>query len=685
MQFSSGQYYTPMDREYHEPPAEEPQIEKPILAVNELGVTVPEKHPVTGGHMIQNVESAIRMGASKMQLIMTTPHTSAMGGGAKMHGKDVRESIRELARANNVQIEGLEMPTSSMTNLSGYDPQGGRYVSEQKRDQDLKEVKDAIKFIADVAGGGGVDIWSQEFARDIYDAKWNTKKEDKWFDAFEAYKAEEQFSMAHVVDRRTGRVHEIQKGQPIFEPVYHTFKKDRIGTMVERADGKGKVEVRAGDWVTEDGRWIDPTKPEQLLLRMPEWNQEKQEFKVAPLEWPEIKRRTEEYNRRFLADKPDKWLDPEEYAINIQLDNQLIARKGQSLYYSQRYDDDVKMLDSLKKSLGQWERIQKEVPEDEWWKLKEEDPVMRYSRYVTLPRMMPTDIIKKEIEDIRHRLKHVHEASAAADAQAMEIMAQKDNMQSLRRYALGNTVKSYAEAGMAALDETMHNKNVEDGRPVHVGPELGWPTAYGGHPDEFIEIIKDSRKTMAKRLHDERGYDMADANRLAKRHIKGCFDTGHMGMWLQNFKKSHPNETEEQRVARFKDWYMDMVKRMQKADVIGSVQAVDSATGAHAHLPAGQGILPVVEAVGYLRENGWDGWVVSEGHEEETFGQGRILLQTWKEFGSQVGESYFAPSAPARWSGVRESYFGHTTPPPYVVGTYSPSEDWVFWSGVPLE
>jgi hypothetical protein len=191
---------------------------------------------------------------------------------------------------------------------------------------------------------------------------------------------------------------------------------------------------------------------------------------------------------------------------------------------------------------------------------------------------------------------------------------------------------------------------------------------------------------MADRLVKERGFSKDEAKQLSEEHIKGCFDTSHMGMWLEHFKKKHPHESEEERRARFKDWYMEMVEKMQKEKVIGTVQAVDSATAAHGHLPPGQGILPVIEAVDYLKSHGFSGPIIAEGHEEEQFGQGRILLQTWKAFGSEISDSYFAAKGrPAQWSEVADSYFGHVNPPPYTVGTYRPSDDWVFWSGVPLE
>ena len=674
MRFSSGPYYSPMDREYHTPAEktarEEPELEKPIVPISELGVTIVEKDQVTGGNFIQNLDATMRMGASKGQLVFTTPHTSPMGGRVKAYGKEVRESMRELARANSFQIEGIEMPTSSMSNLSGYDAQ--RHVLiEQKRRQDIQEVKDAIKFLADVGGGGGVDIWSQEFTRDIYDAKWNDG-------SFEAYEGEKQYAAAYVVDERTGRVQEIMKGQPIFEPVYKVAEQDNPNGV--DVDGN-PVRIRKGDWVTDDGRYIDPTKPHHLLLRKPAWDSEMKEFKTQELSWQEIEQRTKAFNERYGTN-----LEPEEYAIQTQIDNRWIQAKGQSLFYSQRYEDQLKQLEALKKSLKLYEKIEEGKSDEELWAIMDEDPALRYSKYTYGKRMKPTEIIRQEIGQIEHSLKHTHEASASADAQAAELYRQKEKMVSLKRYALKKSVESYAELGIAAMEETKHNPNVE--KPIHVGPELGWPQAYGGHPEEFIELIKLSRKEMAERLQKEYGYSKQEAEKKAKEHIKGTFDTSHMGMWVNHFKKKHPRETEEERVARFKKWYMKMVDKMAKEDVIGGVQAVDSATGAHGHLPAGQGFLgkTIIDAVDLLKSQGWNGFIVSEGHEEEQFGRGRILLQTWKAFGADIGTGFF--DQPTDWGSVEGNYFGYSNPPPYIVGAYSPSEEYrgaPFWSGLPLD
>ncbi|NQU78982.1 hypothetical protein HQ545_04400 [Candidatus Woesearchaeota archaeon] len=671
MQFSSGPYYSPMDRESHDSQGVQPKIEKPIIPINELGVTVVEKDPVTGGHIIQNVDAAIRQGASKMQIVMSTPHTQAMGGRPKAYGKEVRENLRELQLANNVKIEGLEMPTSSMSSLSGFDPQR-QSISEEKRQTDLQEVKDAIRFIGDISGGGGVDIFSQEFHRNIIDAKWNQK--GKYKGLFEAYEGEDLLAKEYLVDTKTGQITgEIRHSTDFFEPVYRKADSDFMGKDVNN----NEVHIQKGDFLTHDNRMIDPTKPDQLIHRVPKWSEEKKSFDIQQITWQDVVKRTGDFNKRHEQD-----YTPAEFAFRLQMDNKWIQQKGHSLYYTKHLRDQEKRRDAYKDALVYYEKVESSMSDEDLDTIKRQDPLFAGSPFLPSTFKKPTELIRETLASLDHDLQHMYESSAAADAQATETLMSMERMQSLEKFALKSAVKSYAEAGLFAMDETKNNRHVE--RPIHVGPELGWPGAYGGHPDEFIDLIKKSRKEMADDLVKDRGFSKSDAAVAAKKHISGCFDTSHLGMWINHFPKDHPRETEDERLVRFNNWYLEMVDRMQKEDVIGSIQAVDSATGAHGHLPAGQGIFPVVEAVDRLRAKGFSGFIVSEGHEEEQFTKGRLLLETWRAFGADIAGSYFAPQR-TTWSDVSETYFGHSNPPPYVVGAYRPTEDWVFWSGMPLE
>ena len=89
-------YQSPMDRQYYAPQSFDdpgasmsgpavPNIEDPLIPLNELGETVVEKDPRTGANILQNVTAAIRAGAGNIQLTMSTPPDQAIGGRSKAY------------------------------------------------------------------------------------------------------------------------------------------------------------------------------------------------------------------------------------------------------------------------------------------------------------------------------------------------------------------------------------------------------------------------------------------------------------------------------------------------------------------------------------------------------------------------------------------------------------------------
>jgi hypothetical protein len=244
----------------------------------------------------------------------------------------------------------------------------------------------------------------------------------------------------------------------------------------------------------------------------------------------------------------------------------------------------------------------------------------------------------------------------------------------------------------------MGPKNIK--HDLYVGPEIGWPQFYGSHPREFVDMIRGSREVMVKMLTNDKDYkgkyeefglssplSRSEAEEEAKRHIKGMLDTSHMGMWLQSF---HPEMPWDKRVKEFTKWYKEQIEWLadvnKKEQVIGGIQAVDSAGAAHGHLPPGQGILPVKDAVEILKQKGgFTGYLTSEGHEEEKFGEGRILLKTWQHFNAPITTGY-GPGVPVqRWGNIQHAYFGRTYSPMFMFGSYAPSNEFKLWSEVPLE
>jgi len=618
VEFNVG-YYSPMDRQYHEQAFSDmrkrTQLEAPIVPISQIGQTVPEHDPAGRfKNIVQNVQAAIRGGAGNLQIVMMTSPDSPIGGRPKGYGEEVREAIREIALANKVVVSGIEMPTA-MSNLSGYDPQRNVFI-EERRKRDIQEVKDAIKFVADTAQGGGIDVLSWEYDRSFRDASWN---EGKWKNSFQPIEKED---VERLVDKRTGRIMMIPKEETLELPFKKGFidEKHRLG-----------FDDKTGEIKTETWSWGD--------------------FKAAG-------------TREKKA--------PAEIFMQMQIESQMSQYRYWERVHTERAHHATELI----------AQIEKAIP-------KLEDP-LQVKDY------------QEKLADQRREYDVEARAAAGQRQQRADLEERQKNLVPVEKYANAKAAESYAVSGIAAFQETHSNPNAK--RPVYVGPEIGWPHYYGSHPEEFIEHIRNSRKKMIELMtsktmvieeagkertvtnpYFQQGMSEKQAQEEAKTHIKGMVDTSHIGMWLEHFQTEKPWK---ERVANFEKWYMDQIDKLaevnKKEQIIGGVQAVDSMSGAHGHLPAGQGILPVVKAVQKLRENGYTGYITSEGHEEERFGEGRILLKAWEAFGSPIGGSnYLAPQQ--RWGEVHNAYFGRTYSPMQMFGAYSPSNDFTLWSNVPLE
>lgn len=568
-----------------------PKLEEPILSIKELGVTVPENDP-SGRfkNVVQGVQAAFRQGVGKIQLVFNMSHQSAIGGRPKSLGPDVREKLREVALANDAMIVGVELPTS-LSNLTGFDMQRGE-LSEETRQEHLNEVRDAIKFTADVAQGGSVDILSWEFPRTIIESSWNDPgKDSKWGGKFRVAD-EEKKGEIRLVDVRTGATASVgRKGIP--PPV---------------VDEKQLV------------AFLKKTNPEMKEQDIKELAESK---KSKTWDWQSYKDLAKQ-----TGEDPIEMLKKAIFERQTRIaEREIAVRKEEVEEYKER----------LEKG---------EIPENKKAFIKE--------------------VIQKDEAYIEEQKRQIAENTARSES-----------LQPLDKIAKAKAIESYAEAGMMAMQETHNNPNIK--RPVHVGPELGWPQFWGSHPQEFKELILESRKKMADVLKDKYGYTPEQAREQAKVHIKGTLDTSHLGMWLDKFMPEEKNWNNK--LEKFKDWFKEQVKDLAKADVIGTVQLVDSMSGAHEHLPAGQGILPIVEAAKILKDNGFSGYFISEGHGEEKFGEGRIFTETWKAFNAPI-ESKYGNYAPRRWNEVDHSYAGRVQAPVQMFGSYTPPRaEYRPWAG----
>jgi sugar phosphate isomerase/epimerase len=621
------EYNTPMDRDYHEQIEISPaaNIEEPILPISQIGQTVPENDP-TGRfkNIVQGVQAAIRGGAGNIQLVMTTPVEQGMGGRPKAYGKEVRQALKEVAMANEMLVTGIEMPTS-MSNLSGFDMQRN-VVDEEKRQRDLNEVKETIKFAAEVGQGGGVDVLSWEFDRPIHRAKWfeEDKKTQKAFAALK--KIDEKKEEIRFVDERSGGIMPV----PI---------RDGINQFRRKKDGKFAP--------------IDPlekdAKPELWLY---------DDF----AEYSEyLKEHPEEAKKRGISDLSVQGLVKESF-----LSERRRTAEAQEAYYKDHYQHQKQMQEKF----------------EEWAELKKTNP----ERLPPEARSKPLGFFEEQAKEAKRLAASFLAGLEEQKKSQQQALQQIERLRPLETFTVNKTQESLAEAGIEAMkiQQQTGPKNLK--KDLYVGPELGWPQYYGSHPKEFANMILGAREKMAAQLRQQ-GYTPSQAAEQARVHIKGVLDTSHLGMWLQNFRPELPWD---ERVKEFRKWYGEQIdwlaKENKKHDIIGAIQAVDSAGAGHGHLPAGQGILPVKEAVEKMqKDGGFRGFVTSEGHEEEKFGEGRILMKTWQHFNAPISSSY-GPGLPIRrWGEVQHNYMGRSYSPMFMIGSYAPSNEFKLWSEVPLE
>ncbi|MBI5001909.1 hypothetical protein HZC31_00835 [Candidatus Woesearchaeota archaeon] len=666
------------------------------IGVNDLGTSVTEGSRF--GSLVQTASQAIRIGAGSIEL--ATIQGGGEPGGAEGYGHEARQALRELARANSVSYTSVHTPPNTVGNLSGYNYQE-RGFNDEFRHRSMEEVKKAIVFAGDV-NAGAVVVHTGEAQRDISSAAWN-REIAPGVKQFLSYEEEPGRQVLYMVDDRTGKlVTEVRKSQTLYEPKFKTKFNPKKGYE---------------EYVDLNGNFLEETKMEDLAKRVPEWDPELVEFKTERRTWNYYLEKAKQWNQRYEKRKDQfgrevPWT-PEEIFFRKQMEQQILQAKGSSLYHGRMYDDYVDAFRELNKALTYYQKLEKQLPKEELWKIMENDEkVRRYAasratqQFVGGEKRLPTDIIKDALVDVERQMKYTHEASASADANAEQYKETLKHVMPVIRYAKDKTSLSYAQAGIMAMEQTKYNPNSK--RDVFVAPENLFPEmGYGTHPDELIELVSDGRRKMVELLskkkiaspHEERdeegnlkmitnphyrGMTEQEAKKYADRHIKATFDTQHLGMWWAHFQPLQ-GETVDQRKKRFDGWYQEQVKKLEKSGIIGHIHAVDAFGAGHHHLPIGQGNLPVKWTLEYLKSKGYKGTMISEGWEENRIDPGRQLTASWRHLGTNVG-SGFAIGAPSRaWQDVQFGYLNQMQSPYFIFGSYSPSNDWQLWSQVPLE
>lgn len=521
-------------------------------------------------------------------------------------GKEERESFRQLAKINDVELS-VHVTPQGVPNVSGFD--GRKGFSPELKEQLLTEVKSSVDFAADVAQGGAVVVHIGEFPRPLGEI---ASKGGKKFSSLYNSEEEQKTREYRIVDDRTGDiVASVNDDSPYFQ--------------AER-DSQGNVKLKEGQIVAKQVTFKEFRETEEF--------QKKYKFDVAE---------TEKAAKAF---------------VELQLEHSIDNVKGQAAEGEYWYGTEKRQLEEIQKKKENYEKLRDSVPEEDRWKIGKEMEELKQ--------------IQETIPFLKKRMESGLRTAEYARGQELNAKERIEHLATITDYGSKQSADNFATMAMYAYDK---EKQMGLDRPLFIAPENYLPEQYGGHPEEYKQLIQDSRKQMAERLQ-KKGMDEDEAKKVAKEHIKGTFDTGHANMWRKYFREDDPDGT------KFDKWLVDQVGKMAEDGVIGHVHLTDNFGYHDEHISIGEGNTPIKEMMQKLKEKGYTGKYVAEPGNQP---QGQIHKVWTTALGMADSPIYSVDRTTRTWTNIEGSYFGRTQSPNYIVGDNRPSEEWTLWSGVQLE
>lgn len=743
-------------------PPESDQAFSSRFGVKDVGMSIPLG--ISAGN-VEGVAAKIRSGISNFELgFAGTIHGNRQAQTPEMYGKEQRHALRELAKANDINF--TTHAAYGVMGMMGTDQQGNTSLTQGRAA--LAEVERAVEFARDVADGGSVVVHTGEFERPvsyIYPTgvilnddgtkNKNYSTDDQNRIRFKKRMTEPGDYDYLLIDDRTGQGFKtVQGDRLVAQPVWRRAKKNYeyvvedendpsgqpIGTTVKvkgpQYDGSGRM-VYEGDYIDYENRIIrDPfdvtyerryyeTGIKKPQGRVPEFDQKSGRFKTKLMSHDDFEREALEYNKYYkdvIGKDPGYWdrATGREMFLKSTLMTQAGHSRGWALQYGERVDKQFEMIEKLNKVKSYYEQLDRDMPEDEKWKLLKQDETMARLSSGILPSetKSPIQIINEHIADARKYIEFASQASSSQEMQAEDTIESMRHLRTPEKYLEHHNAKYYAMAGIKAMDESQ-----DTGKPITITMENIFPERYGGHPKELAYLVKLARKKMVELLtkpkeHDsgryednlkkpeEKQYDYgpqkdgdnefftpnlseSEAKRLAETHIKATIDTGHLNMWRKFFIKDR-NKSKEENDKEFEKWMVKEIEDLAKDGLIGNVHLTDNFGYQDDHLAPGQGNVPVQEILKVLEKHGYGEAITVEPGADATTDQGDVhgVLKTWRMLGSPV----YGTTGPTRmgapqdtWTNIQHSYFGRNQAPYFTFGAYAPSNDWTLWSEVPME
>lgn len=596
------------------------KVEKITISPKEMGIALGIGDPWA------NIQTAIKAGASHVELGFMGAGKGSIsqptGVTPEAIGKEKREDIRQLSKLNDVTLS-----THATVAASGFAGLGERGFTDEAAARNIREVKRAVDFAADTAGGGPVVIHTGEFTRPIVEAE---KKGER--PLFEAYEKEEEKGMIPLVNIETGEIlGGISKSTKIPEP---------------ELDEKGQPKFNE--------------KGEMIFKEAHDFKEFIKEHKK------EIETRgipPEEFFYQQLVDKKRKQAKAElgrwrENMERAQRRKEAIEERQRELYEKER----------KKPGLGH----AKAIEEIEKMEMEPKEGTPEYDKYLK----DPIKHLDKEKEKVQHEINYAQSGVEGHGRELEELKEQGKKVKTMTDYAVNRTAQNIAKLGLYAYEVEKKQKLK---KPLVIAPENVFAEQYGSHPQELRHIVIKARKAMAEKL--KKDYGKKEADKIAADRIKATFDIGHANTWKKYFKEEDPTGK------KFKKWLLGEVKQLQKEGIIGNIHLTDNFGFEDEHLTPGQGNAPIEEFLEEIKKEGYKGkFVVEPGAQTEQ--EGGIFTALTGAWGYLAKSPIYrtAGGAAQSWSDVSGGYLSQLGTTRYVQGTYLPSkESWGWYTETQME
>ncbi len=691
------------------------------LSIKDIGMSVPMG---IAANNVAGIYSKIRMGAGAIEIQFAGAGRSQRGAYTpEIMGHEQRQAIREMAAINEIKLSThASFGVMGISGYTGDNPHGGVMFQREQRKQALDEVKRAIEFARDTAGGGSVVVHTGEVDRPISEQSWARDKYGRYI--FKAYEDEPQTSRFRVVDEKEGRVTQFRKNERVSRPDWLVADKEYEGT-----DTHGnKVRVKKGDFID----YLDRKVPFEEIYdhengRVPRFDKEKGIFKNKYYTFDDMTKEAQarnEWKAKMLGKKveelsDDEKITPDEVYVRSSMEVQEAYSRGWAFYYGQSTERHIENIKKIRKALEFYNLLEKDIPVDEKWRIKKEMNLVTglAVQFVPPESKNPTEWLKQALTEEEKQLAFSRQGSNSSLMQAEDSFERQQYQISAEKFAIREAIKSYADAGIHAMENSIDKKN-----PIYVSLEHIFPERYGGHLSELKKLVEGAREEMVTRLSQKhivdpsgsrityeeakamgnialagklkmvdnpyyRGIPESQARKFAEEHIKATLDTGHINMW-KKYWITDPNKSQEENDAAFKKWVLTEVEDLAKKKIFGNVHLVDNLGYQDEHLSPGQGNAPIKEMVDILRRHGYDkNFTVEPGADASVDNSDfHGLMKTWRLFDSPIyGMGIRTGGQSQSWGDVHYSYFGQDRPPYFVFGSYAPSNEWTLWSGMPME